>query len=124
MVLVDTSVWVDHFREGVPALADLLERNVVFMHPFVHGELACGNLKSRAETLLLLANLPMAPQASNEEVLEFIEANRLMGKGIGLIDAHLLASVVLAADARLWTHDRRLGGVAKRMKCRYGAPPN
>lgn len=112
MILVDTSVWVDHFRRNVPELADALERGDVLMHPFVIGELACGNLKDRREVLGLLAALPAAVVATNEETLDFIEGRKLMGKGIGYIDAHLLASVTLTVDARLWTRDKRLGAVA------------
>ena len=115
MILVDTSVWVDHFRSGLPQLAKLLEQNVVLMHPFILGELACGNLTSRRDTLRLLANLPAAPKASESEVLMFIEMNRLMGKGIGYIDAHLLASTALAADASLWTQDKRLGKASQEL---------
>lgn len=99
MILVDTSVWIDHFREG-------LNQNKVLIHAFVVGELARGNLKSRRETITLLSNLPKAPKATDAEVMGFIDSNHLMGKGIGFIDAHLLASVALAADAKLWTHDK------------------
>lgn len=112
MILVDTSVWVDHFRVGVPALAELLEQQQVLMHAFVLGELACGNLKSREETLHLLSDLPAAPKASDLEVMEFIERRRLMGKGIGFVDAHLLAAVMLAPGARLWSRDKRLRQIA------------
>ena len=113
MILVDTSVWIDHFRNGMSRLADLLESNRVLMHPFVVGEIACGNLSARQDTLQLLSNLPGAPVASNGEVMTFIESNRLMGKGIGFVDAHLLAAVALAADATLWTHDKQLRQAAK-----------
>ena len=112
MILVDTSVWVDHLQKGVPALAEALEEEEVMTHPFVIGELACGNLKNRREVLDLLAALPLAVIASNKETLLFIERRRLMGKGIGYIDAHLLASVTLTHDARLWTRDKRLAVVA------------
>ena len=108
MILVATPVWIDHFRNGMSRLADLLESNRVLMHPFVVGEIACGNLNARQDTLQLLSNLPDAPLASNAEVMTFIESNRLMGKGIGFVDAHLLAAAALAADATLWTHDKRL----------------
>ena len=116
MILVDTSVWVDHFRKGLPQLVGLLEQNFVLTHPFVLGELACGNLTSRTETLRLLSNLPTAPRASDSEALAFIEANHLMGKGIGLIGVHLLASAALSANTRLWTHDKRLENVSKTLK--------
>lgn len=107
MVLVDTSVWVRHFREGDPNLVPLLEAGEVLCHPFIVGELACGNLKNRREILSLLELLPLAVQAKHGEVLKFIEQNRLMGKGLGYIDAHLLASAVLTGIP-LWTLDKKL----------------
>ncbi len=112
MILVDTSVWVDHLRAGDAALAADLEAGAVCMHPFVLGELACGNLRNRAELLDLLARLPAAPVASDAEALEFIERRTLFGRGIGYIDAHLLAAVALSGTDRLWTRDRRLAEVA------------
>ena len=112
MILVDTSVWVDHLRSGEPALATALEGGRVLMHPFVLGELACGNLENRDEVLRLLGALPSAPTATDSEVLGLIERRALMGRGIGYIDAHLLASTALAADASIWTRDRRLATVA------------
>lgn len=119
MILADTSVWIDHFRAGEPALVVLLEQNAVLMHPFVLGELACGNLQSRQSTLRLLSNLPAAPKATDNEVLQFITLHRLMGKGIGWVDAHLLAAAVLAADTRLWTRDKHLGQLARRLQLDY-----
>ncbi len=111
-VLVDTSVWVDFLRSGDPNLASLLNRNRVVMHPMIIGELACGNLKNRQSLLELWHRLGKLTQASHDEVLYFIENHRLMGKGIGYIDAHLLASVALAMDIRLWTRDLRLSRLA------------
>lgn len=119
MILVDTSVWIDHFRNGVPPLAVLLDNSRVLTHPFVLGEIACGNLRDRQETLRLLSGLPAAPEASNAEVMTFIESNKLMGKGIGFVDAHLLAAVALAADARLWTHDRSLDRASTKLRLAY-----
>ena len=112
MILVDTSVWVDHLRANDPALAKALETGIVLTHPFVIGELACGNLKNRGELLALLQDLPASPVATDGEALAFIEARSLMGRGIGYIDVHLLASAALAGDTRLWTRDRRLADVA------------
>jgi hypothetical protein len=112
MILADTSVWVDHLRSGAPALAAELEQSRVLTHPFVLGELACGNLKQRREVLQLLGELPRAPVATDLEALEFIERRVLMGRGIGYIDVHLLASVALTGTARLWTRDKRLAAVA------------
>ena len=111
-MLVDTSVWVDHLRRGDPALSILLSREEVECHPFIIGELACGFLRRRSEVLPLLQRLPRVPMSSHEEVLTFVERHRLMGRGIGWIDAHLLASASLAAS-RLWTRDRRLAQVAR-----------
>ena len=119
MILVDTSVWIDHFRNGVSPLAVLLDNAHVLTHPFVLGEIACGNLRDRQETIRLLSGLPDAPEASNAEVMTFIESNKLMGKGIGFVDAHLLAAVALAADARLWTHDRRLDRASTKLRLAY-----
>ena len=112
MILVDTSVWVDHLRSNDAGLVAALEAGIVLVHPFVIGELACGNLKNRAEVLELLGQLPRAPVATNAEALVFIETRSLMGRGIGYIDVHLLASVALAGDCLLWTRDRRLSTVA------------
>ena len=107
MVLVDTSVWVQHLRRTLPVLARLLAEGVVAGHPFVVGELACGNLRNRAEILCLLSNLPSAAVAGHEDVLQLIEVRRLMGTGLGWIDVHLLASALLSGF-RVWTLDRRL----------------
>jgi predicted nucleic acid-binding protein len=123
LILVDTSVWVDHLRKGDSQLADLLERGAVVMHPFVLGEIACGNLADRASILELLQGLPGAAVADDAEVLEFIERRCLHGKGVGYIDTHLLASVALSGDgARLWTRDKRLTAVAAELNCSYPGP--
>lgn len=116
MILVDTSVWIDHLRSGEPALATALEGGRVMMHPFVLGELACGNLQNRREVLRLLNALPAAPTATDPEALDFIERRALMGRGLGYIDVHLLASTALAAAARMWTRDRRLAAVAAELE--------
>ncbi|HEX8409910.1 MAG TPA: type II toxin-antitoxin system VapC family toxin [Thermoanaerobaculia bacterium] len=115
MILADTSVWIDHLRKGVAALAEVLEEGEVLMHPYVLGELACGNLRAREEVLGLLARLPSALVATDAETLLFIEKRALMGRGIGYIDAHLLASVTLTEDAKLWTRDKRLAVVAAQL---------
>jgi predicted nucleic acid-binding protein len=116
VILVDTSVWIDHLRSGEPALTTSLERGRVMMHPFVLGELACGNLENRREVLRLLDALPAAPTATDPEALAFIEHRALMGRGLGYIDVHLLASTALAADARMWTRNRRLAAVAAELE--------
>lgn len=114
MILVDTSVWIDHLRAADRQLTGLLLEEQVLCHPFVVGELACGALKRRAEVLALLGNLPRAPVVDYEEVLTFIEAHALMGSGLGWVDVHLLASVRLAGE-RLWTGDHRLARAARRL---------
>jgi len=118
MVLVDTSVWVRHLREGAPALERLLNDGEVMCHPFIVGELACGNLKKRHEVLSLLQLLPLATQAKHEEILQFIEQNHLMGKGLGYIDVHLSASAVLTGEA-MWTYDKTLDEANDWLGIRY-----
>ena len=120
MILVDTSIWVAHFRDGTSGLEILLNDGEVMIHPFVIGELACGNIKNRKEIFSLLKTLTMAVQAEHDEVLQFIEQNKIMGRGVGYIDVHLLASAVLS-DAPIWTLDKRLAAVADRMKIKYSA---
>lgn len=112
MILVDTSVWVDHLRDDSPLLSELLEHNRVVMHPMVLGELACGNLQNRQELLQLWQSLDSPHTVSHDEALYFIEQNGLMGKGIGYIDVHLLASVALTTGTRLWTRDKRLARIS------------
>ena len=119
MILVDTSVWVDHLRAREPTLISALESGSVSTHPFVIGELACGNLANRAEVLQLLQHLPGAAVATDSEVLAFIDARRLMGRGVGYVDVHLLAAAVLAGDTRLWTRDKRLAGLAGALSVAY-----
>lgn len=113
MILADTSVWVDHLKKGDAQLAELLERGGVVMHPFIVGEIACGSLANRSTVLDLLQDLPMATVAESDEVLGFIERHRLHGKGIGYVDAHLLASTALTRGATLWTRDLRLRAAAE-----------
>ena len=119
MILVDTSVWVDHLRNGDVRLADLLERGAVLMHPFVIGEISCGSLRDRSSVLQLLGDLPGAVVAEANEVLGFIERHSLHGRGIGYVDAHLLASTALNAGTRLWTRDKRLRIAAHDLGCAF-----
>ena len=119
MILVDTSVWVDHLRRGDAQLAQLLEGAAVLMHPFVIGEIACGSLADRKGVLELLQDLPVAPVADVDELLAFVERQRLFGKGIGYVDIHLLASVALSAGAALWTRDKRLRTAADGLGCAF-----
>jgi predicted nucleic acid-binding protein len=118
MILVDTSIWIDHLRKGNDALSLLLEQDLVLIHPFILGELACGSMVNRQEILELLRTLPAAVAAEHDDVLHFIEAKRLYGAGIGWIDAHLLASAQLS-HARVWTSDTRLKRAAESLGIAY-----
>ncbi len=115
MILADTSVWIDHFRARDERLVSLLNAAQVVIHSFIIGELACGNLKNRAALLALLRNLPAVQPAQHEEVLYFIEHNGLMGRGIGFVDAHLLAALALSSSILLWTRDKRLAILAEEL---------
>jgi predicted nucleic acid-binding protein len=112
VVLVDTSIWVDHFRHRVSLLEDLLNSGEVVTHLFIIGELACGNLRKRTEILNLLSALPTLKIASHSEALHLVEARSLHGKGIGWVDIHLLSSSLLN-HIPLWTRDKRLNAAAK-----------
>lgn len=112
MILVDTSVWVDHLRAGHEALAGLLNIGAVLAHPFIIGELALGQIRQREIVLAALAALPRAVVATDAEALRFIERHALFGRGVGYVDAHLLAATRLTGSAKLWTSDKRLHGVA------------
>jgi len=116
MILVDTSIWADHLSQGNSILLHLLEAEEVLGHPFVVGELALGHLRPRGIILNDLRALPQALVASDREVLNFINEHRLFGRGIGYVDAHLLAATRLTADAELWTRDKRLRGAADRLR--------
>ena len=112
MILVDTSVWVEHLRSTSAILSALLDNGRILGHPFVLGELALGNLRQRDDILRGLRRLPQATSASHLEVLRFIDREALYGRGIGYVDAHLLAAARLTAGSKLWTRDRRLQAVA------------
>ncbi|MBW1781550.1 MAG: type II toxin-antitoxin system VapC family toxin [Deltaproteobacteria bacterium] len=118
MVLVDTSVWVSHLRDGNSALADLLNDGRVLCHPFIVGELACGNLKDRGVILSYLQLLPMSMEAEHHEVLSLIENHRLMGKGLGYVDVHLITSAVLTG-VPVWTLDKKLARAADSLHIKY-----
>ena len=111
-LLVDTSVWVDHLRKDDPLLAKALADHRVAMHSHILGEIALGSLKNRRTVLSLLENLPQAPTATDREVQTLIERRRLFGRGVGYVDAHLLAAASLARGLAIWTRDKRLMGVA------------
>ncbi|NKB76680.1 MAG: PIN domain-containing protein [Gammaproteobacteria bacterium] len=119
MILVDTSIWIDHFRNGDTNLITLLQGRQVLVHPFIIGELACGNLTNRVEILSMLSRLPQTKLPGNDEVLYLIEENSLMGKGIGFIDAHLIAATRLTQTALIWTRDKRLSKAASSLGFAY-----
>ena len=121
MILIDTSVWIEHLRKGNRALAHLLNNNQVLIHPFVIGEIACGTLADRDEVLARLKDLPALPKADESETLYCIERHQLMGLGLGYIDVHLLAATLLAPPTRLWTRDNRLKAAVKKMNVAYQA---
>jgi predicted nucleic acid-binding protein len=119
MVLADTSVWIDHFREGrSSAMASLLTEGLIVIHPFVVGELACGNLKHRTAVLKDLRALSPAIVATNAEAFQLLEDRRLWGGGLGWVDIHLLASALIS-HCRLWTLDRRLAEAAAQLSLEY-----
>jgi predicted nucleic acid-binding protein len=118
MVLVDTSVWINHFRKGDPILPALLEKGNVATHEFIIGELACGNFKNYSEIMILLKNLHLAKRVTSDELLLFIERNKLSGKGIGFVDVHLLASSKLSGYPLL-TYDKKLSAIASELTLQY-----
>jgi len=118
MVLVDTSVWVAHFRKSNACLQEMLDKGDVSTHPFVIGELACGGLGNRAEVLALIQALPTSPVLSQEEFLHVVDAYRLAGRVIGFVDVHLLGSALMRSDF-LWTLDTKLDAVARKLKIAF-----
>jgi len=119
-VLVDTSVWVNHFKHGELALVELLERDQVLIHPMVIAEIACGTPpEPRSRTLSDLDLLQSCHQASLREVRDLVERKKLYGLGCGLVDIALFASTLITPDARLWTLDKRLAGLAKNFELSY-----
>lgn len=119
MVLVDTSVWVDHLRNSDTDLVTILQAGRVCCHPMILGELACGNLHNRKQVLGLLCDLSTCVEASHDEVMHMIDQHKLMAKGIGFVDAHLLASCMLKSGSQLWTRDKRLASVAGQLGISY-----
>ena len=118
MILLDTSVWVDHFRLDDALVVQVLESGQGAAHAFVIGELVCGNLKSRTSVIGLLQALPQVPTANDDEVLYYIDKHELMGRGIGYVDAHLLAASAISGSL-LWTRDKRLKGIATEQGVAY-----
>lgn len=121
MILVDTSVWIDHLRFGNSVLVDLLNNNVVRIHSMIIGELACGNLRKRAQLLTLWKALPAAREATHQEVMHNIDHNHLMGKGLGYVDTHLLTSAQITTGCKLWTLDKRFAARARSLGIAYQA---
>jgi predicted nucleic acid-binding protein len=122
MILVDSSVWIDHFRKTEPRLEALLVHELVSLHPFVLGELACGNLSTRTETIARLEKLPVAAVASEPQVRHLLESRRLWGTGLGWVDMHLLASALMEG-LRLWTADRAVAAAAKQLGIAFPDDP-
>lgn len=121
MILVDTSVWINHFRASSRLLAQLLDREQVLTHPFVAGELACGKLVNRKEIIALFHSLPSAQKVDDDEILFFIDRHKLMGRGFGLVDIHLLASTIIEGGL-LWTTDNNLSLAARNLGIAFNAP--
>ena len=119
MILVDTAIWINHLRTPSKLLIQLLDLEQVLTHPFVIGEVACGNLINRKEIISLLLALPSAQKVDDEELLYFVERHRLMGRGLGLVDMHLLASSHLEAAA-IWTNDNNLRLAARHLGNDFG----
>lgn len=119
MILVDTSVWIDHLRVGEPALSQLLERSLVLSHPWVVGEVALGGVPPAHAAMRLMTRLPQATVATHSEIMVALDAHSLTGSGIGYVDVQLIASTLLTEGSKLWTKDRRLAGVAVRLGCGY-----
>lgn len=115
LILADTSVWADHLRSPSPIMLHLVEQERLLMHPMVIGELCMGNLPNRTVFIRGLHRIDKIDRAQDNEVFQLVEANRLFGTGVGWIDAHLLASVLIADDVRLWTRDRRLNAAAEKL---------
>lgn len=122
MILVDTSVWADHFRSGEAALGLLLGEGRIMIHPFVIGELALGDLRPRHDTLAALRELPQAPLVSQEEFLSLVDAEQLVAAGVGFVDAHLLLAARRNPGIRLWTRDKRLAARAAAMDLAWSEP--
>jgi predicted nucleic acid-binding protein len=122
VILIDTSVWIAHLRRRLPGLTTLLEQQRVLTHPFVIGELACGQIRQRSEILRLINELPAPVSATHDEVLRMIEDRKLWGKGIGFVDFHLLASAMIGR-CQLWSTDRGLNEVAAEFKLSWRPKP-
>jgi len=121
MILADTSIWIDHLRSPVPRLAELIDASEILMHSMVLGELACGNLSNREKRLGDWRRFPMILETEHEEVISLIESRRLMGRGLGFIDTHLLCAVLNHGNSLLWTRDRSLHRAAVDLRVAFSA---
>ena len=119
MILVDTSIWVDHLRNPEDGLTTLLNANDVLMHPMVIGELACGHMRNRKQALELWYRLPRINEAGHEQVISLIETHNLMGQGLGFVDMHLVCSVFNYSGSQLWTRDKKLNGIANKLNIAF-----
>ena len=119
MILVDTSIWVDHLRDPEAELKTLLNANDVLMHPMVIGELACGNMRNRKQALEQWHGLPRINEATHEQVISLIETRNLMGRGLGFVGVHLLCSVLNYPGSQLWTRDKKLNGIANKFNIAF-----
>jgi len=117
-ILIDTSVWIKHLRESDKNLIRLLEQGLVACHPFIIGELACGGIKNRYEIISLLNDLPSTDILDHHDIMEFIEYRKIMNKGIGYVDVHLLGSA-LVSETHLWTFDKALRKIANKLSIEY-----
>lgn len=124
MILVDTSVWVDHLRHGNSLLVEQLHSGSVLCHPLIVAELSLGTLKSRVDVLSLLADLPTGVTATNAEVQHLIEERKLYGRGVGVVDVHLAACCLMTSGTSLWTGDKRLNAVAAELGIPLVPTPN
>lgn len=115
MIIVDTSIWIDHLHKGEVGMAALLDEGLVLMHPFVLGEISLGSLRDWPGTMRILSKIPQVVRADDNEVVGMIEGKKLQGSGIGFVDAHLLASALLTNETFIWTRDRRLAAIASRL---------
>ena len=119
LILADTSIWVDHIRASNPSLIDLIRQNRLLVHPFVIGEIVLGNLPRWETTLAWLRGLPTVEPVSDEQLYRTIRQHALQGSGLGVVDVHLLAAVLLGAELRLWSRDKRLDDQAQRLGCAW-----
>jgi predicted nucleic acid-binding protein len=122
MILADSSVWIDFFRAGNIEFEHLLDRQQIATHPFVIGEVALGSLRNPRKTISIMQSMPQAEVASHDEVMHFLDAAELAGKGIGYVDIHLLASTRIAGDMTLWTRDHRLAAAAAELNIAHSLP--